>query len=274
MARPRRTRWFVTTSRSNLRRPRRMCSRLESAAAVAVAAVAVAAVANNSRLEGEEVAMRANYGMRNRQRGAVAVIMGIAAVALFAFMGIAVDLAYTYSRKTELQNGADAAALSGAKELNQKLSGLTGTPLGQPCSGTNIGAIKRAICTFDQNNTSNFVGSTFHITIANLRLGSCPNPDDVLPLRLPSCTFVAASSVTTDAAASNKSFLEVRTPNQTRNTFFMLVAGTTTPTTLGYSVAGRFVTDVTPIGICGIDPGPPATKKYTYPGGATELVEL
>ena len=218
--------------------------------------------------------MRSNHGMRNRQRGAVAVIMGIAAVALFAFMGIAVDLAYTYSRKTELQNAADAAALSGAKELNQKLSGLTGTPVGQPCTGTNIGAIKRAICTFDQNNTSNFVGSTFHITVANLRLGSCPNPDDVLPLRFPSCTFVAASSVTTNADASNKSFLEVRTPSQTRNTFFMLVAGTTTTSTLGYSVAGRFVTDVTPIGICGIDPGPPATRKYTYPGGATELVEL
>ena len=217
--------------------------------------------------------MRANYGMRNRQRGVVAVIMGIAAVALFAFMGISVDLAYTYSRKTELQNGSDAAALAGAKELNQKVSGLTGTPPGQPCTGTNIGAIKRAICAFDLNNTNNFVGSTFHITVANLRLGSCPNPDDVLPLRFPSCTFVAASSVTTDADARNKSFLEVTTPDQTRNTFFMLVAGTTTTSTLGYSVAGRFVTDVTPIGICAIDPVAPATKKYTYPDGTTELLE-
>ena len=45
--------------------------------------------------------------------------MGIAAIALFAFMGIAVDLAYTYSRKTELMNAADAASLSGAKELNE-----------------------------------------------------------------------------------------------------------------------------------------------------------
>ena len=41
--------------------------------------------------------MRANYGMRKRQRGAVAVIMGIAALALFAFMGIAVDLAYLFA---------------------------------------------------------------------------------------------------------------------------------------------------------------------------------
>src|SRR5205823_14984439 len=88
------------------------------------------------------------------------------------------------------------------------------------------------------------------------------------------CTFVAASSVTTDAAASNKSFLEVKTPSQTRNTFFMLVAGTTTTSTLGYSIAGRFVTDVTPIGICAIDPIAPATKMYTYPGGVTtELLE-
>src|SRR5207244_11846318 len=108
--------------------------------------------------------MTANYGMRNRQRGVVAVIMGIAAIALFAFMGIAVDLAYTYSRKTELQNAADAASLSGAKELNEKLSGVTGTP-GPACS-PGRGAIAMAICTFNQNNTNNLVGETFVITVA------------------------------------------------------------------------------------------------------------
>src|SRR5437773_7134145 len=158
--------------------------------------------------------MRANYGMRSRQRGAVAVILGITAFALFAFMGIAVDLAYTYSRKTDLQNAADAAALSGAKELNEKLTGVTGSPPGQPCTGTNIGAIARAICTFNQNNTNNFVGSTLVITVANLRLGSCPNANDRLPLRVPNCTFVAASSVTTNAAAAGKTFLDVSTPIQ------------------------------------------------------------
>src|SRR5438034_4299127 len=161
--------------------------------------------------------MRTNYSMRSRQGGAVAVIMGIAALALFAFMGIAVDLAYTYSRKTELQNAADAAALSGAKQLNLTRLGV-------------IAARDAAIATFDQNNTSNFVGSTFHIAVADLRLGSCPNPDDVLPLRTPNCTFVALSSVTTDAAAGNKSFLEVKTPIQTRNTFFMRVANSASGT--------------------------------------------
>jgi Flp pilus assembly protein TadG len=207
--------------------------------------------------------MRANYGMRNRQRGVAAVIMGIAAIALFGFMGIAVDLAYTYSRKTELQNAADAASLSGAKELNEKAAGVTA-------------AIAKAIATFNQNNTNNLVGSTFVITSANMRLGSCPNPDDRLPLRSPSCTFVAATSVTTDAAAAGKTFLEVSTPTHTKNTFFMAVTGgaNLTTDTYGYAVAGRFVTDVTPIGICAIDPIAPATKKYTYPDGTTtELVE-
>jgi Flp pilus assembly protein TadG len=215
--------------------------------------------------------MRANYGMRKRQRGAVAVIMGIAALALFAFMGIAVDLAYTYSRKTELMNAADAASLAGAKELNEKLTGVTGSPPGQPCTGTNIGAIARAICTFNQNNTNNLVGSTFAITVANLRLGSCPNADDVLPLRSPSCTFVAASSVTTDAAAGGKTFLEVTTPTHTRNTFFMRVIGgaNVSSDAIGYAVAGRFVNDVTPIGVCAIDPVN-STSKYT---GTNELLE-
>ena len=206
--------------------------------------------------------MRANYVMRNRQRGVVAVILGIAAVALFAFMGIAVDLAYTYSRKTELQNAADAASLSGAKELNEKAAGVTA-------------AIAKAIATFNQNNTNNLVGSTFVITVADLRLGSCPNADDRLPLRLPSCTFVAASGVTTDVAAAGKTFLEVATPTHTRNTFFMAVTGAAnlTTDTYGYAVAGRFVNDVTPIGVCAVDPTLPATRKYTYPGGSTELLE-
>jgi Flp pilus assembly protein TadG len=218
--------------------------------------------------------MRANYGMRKRQRGAVAVIMGIAALALFAFMGIAVDLAYTYSRKTELMNAADAASLSGAKELNEKLSGVTGTP-GPACS-PGRGAIAMAICTFNQNNTNNLVGSTFAITVANLRLGSCPNADDVLPLRSPSCTFVAASSITTDAAAAGKTFLEVTTPTHTRNTFFMAVTGGANVSTdaIGYAVAGRFVNDVTPIGVCAIDPINQTNKYiYDFPAGTSELIE-
>src|SRR5438552_1900555 len=207
--------------------------------------------------------MRANYGMRNRQRGVVAVIMGIAAIALFAFMGIAVDLAYTYSRKTELQNAADAAALSGAKQLNLTAAGVTA-------------AQNAAIATFNQNHTGNFVGTSFVITPADLRLGSCPNPDDVLPLRTPNCTFVALSSVTTDAAAGNKSFLEVTTPTHTRNTFFMRVTDSAnfTTNTFGYSVAGRFVNDVTPIGVCAIDPANKTNKYiYDFPVGTSELLE-
>jgi Flp pilus assembly protein TadG len=202
--------------------------------------------------------------MRSRQRGAVAVIMGIAAVVLFAFMGISVDLAYTYSRKTDLQNAADAAALSGAKELNEKAAGVTA-------------AIAKAIATFNQNNINNFVGSSFVITVADLRLGSCPNADDRLPLRSPNCTFVAASSVTTDAAAAGKTFLEVATPSQTRNTFFMLVTGSAnaTTSTFGYAVAGRYVNDVTPIGVCAIDPVNKTNKYiYDFPAGTSEIVEL
>src|SRR6266540_1176407 len=221
--------------------------------------------------------MRTNYGMRSRQRGAVAVILGITAIVLFAFMGIGVDLAYTYSRKSELMNAADAASLAGAKELNEKLSGVTGAPPGQPCTGTNIGAIARAICTFNQNNTNNFVGSSFVITVADLRLGSCPNADDRLQLRFPNCTFVAASSVTTAAAAAGKTFLEVATPTQTRNTFFMLVTGAAnaSTSTFGYAVAGRFVNDVTPIGVCAIDPINKTNKYiYDFPAGTSELVEL
>ena len=59
--------------------------------------------------------------MRNRrgkQRGAVAIIVGLAIVVLVAFAGLALDLGQMFISKTELQNAADACALAAARELN------------------------------------------------------------------------------------------------------------------------------------------------------------
>lgn len=199
--------------------------------------------------------------LRKRQRGAVAVMVGLSAIVLFGFMGIAIDLSYLYTRKTELQNAADAAALSGAKELDQTVAGVAN-------------AVTRAIATFNQNAANNLI-SGFTITIANLRVGPCPNPNDAVPLRTPSCAFIPAADVDTEAEAGGRTFLEVDTGSHTRPTFFMRVASSvsTSTSTYGYAVAGRFVTDVTPIGVCAVDPIPPATKKYVYPDSSTELLE-
>jgi len=55
---------------------------------------------------------------RQRQRGAVAIIVGIAIVILVGMIGLVVDLGHLFVFKTELQNSADSCALSAAKELD------------------------------------------------------------------------------------------------------------------------------------------------------------
>jgi len=45
----------------------------------------------------------------HRQRGAVAIMTALSLLLLIAMIGLVVDLGYLYTRKTELQNAADAA---------------------------------------------------------------------------------------------------------------------------------------------------------------------
>jgi hypothetical protein len=60
-----------------------------------------------------------------RQRGAVAMIIALAAVVLIGFLGVVVDLGRLHVMKTELQNAADACALAAAFELDGNASALT-----------------------------------------------------------------------------------------------------------------------------------------------------
>ncbi len=60
----------------------------------------------------------------SKQRGAVMIIVVIGMVALLAMAGLALDSSHAMLNKTRLQNAVDAAALSGAKQLD--LSGDTG----------------------------------------------------------------------------------------------------------------------------------------------------
>ncbi|HJV26054.1 MAG TPA: pilus assembly protein TadG-related protein [Aromatoleum sp.] len=209
--------------------------------------------------------MAKHPSLRCRQRGVTAVMTGLMAVVLFAFGGLVLDLGHLYIGKSELQNSADAAALAGAKELNNTAAGITA-------------AVDKAIAISGQHQY-NF-SSPVTITIANIRVGSCPNASNANSfgrpnLRNPSCTFVPAASVTSDAAAAGLSFLEVDSGTRTLNTYLMRVAGAAynTTSTSGYAVAGRFETLVTPIGVCAVDPAN-RTSKYTHSNGQTELVEL
>lgn len=172
--------------------------------------------------------------VRNRQKGAVAIMVGLAIFILIGFLGLVVDLGQLYVAKTELQNAADAAALGGAKELNGTAAGVTS-------------AVGQAVTLFGlQNfNATNFLVTPVTISIDNIMVGSCP--DD-------SC-MVAASTVTDNAQAADKFFIKVDTSSRALGTFVMGVAGFSTTATFGLAVAGPFVTQTTPIGVCCIDIG-------------------
>ena len=55
-----------------------------------------------------------------RQRGAVAIIVGLMIAVLVGFIGLAIDGGHLYLTKTELQNTADACSLAASYELKPK----------------------------------------------------------------------------------------------------------------------------------------------------------
>src|SRR5436853_634411 len=54
---------------------------------------------------------------RNQRRGAVAVLVAVLMIPLFAMVAFAIDIGYVAHVKSELQKAADAAALAGAAKL-------------------------------------------------------------------------------------------------------------------------------------------------------------
>ena len=56
--------------------------------------------------------------LHKRQRGAVAIMVGLSIFVLIAFLGMTVDLGHLFITKTELSNAADACSLAAAAELN------------------------------------------------------------------------------------------------------------------------------------------------------------
>jgi uncharacterized membrane protein len=56
--------------------------------------------------------------LRHKQKGAIAIVVVVGLIAFLAMAGLALDSGHAMLNKTRLQNAVDAAALSGAKELD------------------------------------------------------------------------------------------------------------------------------------------------------------
>lgn len=61
--------------------------------------------------------MMLHYRYFESKRGIALVYVALILVALFAFVGLAIDIGYMYVTKTQLQNAADSAALAGASKV-------------------------------------------------------------------------------------------------------------------------------------------------------------
>lgn len=194
--------------------------------------------------------MRTQQGLRaqlkSRQGGAVAIIVAVSLVALIGMLGLVLDLGHLYVTKTELQNAADAASLSGAKELNGKLTGINN-------------AITRAVEAAGKNKY-NLNSTVLVISSSNIRVGTCPDASCMVPI----------TSITTDALASNKTFLEVNTGSHGLRTWFaqVLSAITSDMQVSAVAVAGKYAANITPIAICRID-DPGTTNEFGYERGVT-----
>lgn len=195
-----------------------------------------------------------------RQGGAVAIMVGISMFMLMAFLGLVLDLGPLYVGKTELQNAADAAALSGAKELKGDLDGISKAEVA-------------AIDTFDQQNfkvppwvDDDFAkpATTDRINEDNIWVGNCPDDDCMVPI----------ADIGTDAEAADKTFLKVDSGKRQIHAWIMSIFGQNMTSTFGLAVAGRYVTPITPLGVCELRTQREAWVTYDTVTGNQYLVEF
>jgi len=188
-------------------------------------------------------------GIKSRQHGAVAIIVAICLVALVGLLGLVLDLGHLYVTKTELQNAADAASLSGAKELNGRLTGINN-------------AISKAVEAAGRNKF-NLQSQALVISSADIRVGACHTSGCMVPI----------TSITTDALAANKTFLEVNTGRHNLGTWFAQVLPSiiSNMATSAVAVAGKYAADITPIAICQLA-NPGTTNELGYERGVSYKV--
>lgn len=107
---------------------------------------------------------RDSFALPHRQKGAVAVLTGLSIVVLVGMAGLVLDLGHLYITKTELQNAADACALSAAREL----SSINATTVSR---ATNAGIAAGKL------NLVDFQGSPPEILPADITFGPNLNTD-------------------------------------------------------------------------------------------------
>lgn len=209
--------------------------------------------------------------LKSRQHGAVAIIVALSLVALVGMLGLVLDLGHLYVNKTGLQNAADAAALSGAERLDGTLCRVNSSLSG--CDPTQKGAVQFAIETAGRNNYG-FNKIPVTINIGNIYLGSCPDKDRPGAPNTDGCSMLPAASIDTAAEAAGLTFIQVDTTNRVFTTWFAKIWSVFQTQTYGMAVAGRYVTQITPIAVCAMDSIPEQYVSETALGYPKFLAEF
>src|SRR5574340_615149 len=164
-----------------------------------------------------------------RQRGAVAVVVGIAILVLLGMIGLALDMGQMFVNKTELQNAADACALAAARELDGNADALVRAD----AAGVKVGA-------------SNRVG--FQMAAVALTAGDISYSEQLSP----NSTYkTSAASGAGEAEEARFAMCQVKRSNI--KMWFMGVRGFGDQTVAAYAVATLAPSQSTcavPIGMC------------------------
>lgn len=185
-----------------------------------------------------------------RQRGVLAIVFALMLVGLLALIGLALDLAQLYNRKTELQNLADSVALAAARALDGSAAGIDAA-----LAQAGVAAASRKYA-YSASVVWNQAAITF---------GTAPDATGWL------------DGDSAKAAPTNLLYVKVDTAQLSAShgrvdTSFIRVLSSelASVTTNGRAVAGPTTIRITPLGICAQSSQPAAGRAS---GAGMELVE-
>lgn len=166
--------------------------------------------------------------------GTILPLLALTITLLFAFIALAVDVGVLTIARTEAQNGCDAAALAGARVLNNRPA----TVDNDSAAAANLA---RGIAT---SNINVFIQSNTKYTVADNMTFS----DGTVPIQVGQYTYDAGTqrfNVSFPAAAGGTSWTAVRVTMQGNNpTFFAKVLGVNTMPWRTYATAAHRPRDI------------------------------
>lgn len=191
--------------------------------------------------------------LRHRQNGAVLILVVVGMVAMLGLIGLALDGAHAMLNKTRLQNSVDAAALSGAKELD--------------LAGDEAQARAAVILAFAANGAApgnHEIGDAYADGTINLQIQFSKTSNPFVPGTIPA------------------EYVRVRARNFEMPIWFSQIVGATDKIVAATAVAGPSPTinvacNIAPMMVCGdpvagppfwgYTPGEPDVLKMSTPGG-------